>query len=215
MPARPALRAAAGPPLNSCRSTFAPCRAATAATPDSSAEPSSTTTTGYRAASDVRQRSSIAARSRTGITTVTSSCRPGRALWRNRMRDASVGEPPGKDGRRARPDRASAQLGQCVHACRGKPQHPGGRPAEQRSVAELLRGRVQRHAEAGRQRRAARCRPGASRHAASLTEPGLTGRGRRRPELPRRSCRCWPGWPGTPARRRSHPVPAADELVAC
>ena len=64
--------AAAGPPLTGRRSTRAPAAAATLLTAAGSPEPSSTTITRGASASPARQRASSAARSRTGMTTVTS-----------------------------------------------------------------------------------------------------------------------------------------------
>ncbi len=74
--ARPVFLAAAGPPLTGRRSTPAPAAAAALFTAAWSRDPSSTTMTRRAPASPARQRASSAARSRTGMTTVTSSA-PG------------------------------------------------------------------------------------------------------------------------------------------
>ena len=74
--ASPEFRAAPGPPFTARRTTRAPCPAQIAAIASGSAEQSSTTTTCFSPQSPFRHRPSSAYRSRTGITTVTSSA-PG------------------------------------------------------------------------------------------------------------------------------------------
>ncbi len=76
-----------------------------------------------------------------------------RAARRYRVRHARVSKSAGKQGGRRRLDRPVPQCGERRLASRGQPQHPGGRSAEQRAIAELLGGTVQLDTEAGRQRR--------------------------------------------------------------
>ena len=71
--ASPEFRAAPGPPLTARRTTRAPCSAQIASIAVGSAEQSSTTITCGSPRSPPRHRRSSACRSRTGITTVTSS----------------------------------------------------------------------------------------------------------------------------------------------
>ena len=126
-PARAALRAAAGPPLGSRRSTVAPCRRATARTLAGSADPSSTTTTGDAGADRREAAVERRGRSRTGTTTVTSvEARRGR---RPGVREARVDEAPAERARglavrrprRAAPRRPRAPAGVSRSARSGAP----------------------------------------------------------------------------------------------
>ena len=205
-PARPVFRAAAGPPLRRAGQR--------GAVPGGHGRDRGRVGravvhhhTGSRGPARPGSGRASPARSRTGITTVTSGRVPASAGGRGWARPASVSRRASTAAAVPPPGRRSSARARWPAAVSRSTR--AGEPPKNDAVVQLPGCPDPARCRTRRQRRTA-----GVLSARASPAPVVTVRDRHPPARPRRSCRCCPGRPGTRARRPPRPGRAAARAAA-